>query len=37
VIRPGDGIAPKYFNLIIGKKSTQSLKAGTALLWDSIL
>ncbi len=37
VIRPGDGIAPKYFNLIIGKKSSQSLKAGTALLWDSIL
>jgi pseudaminic acid synthase len=37
VIRPGDGIAPKYFNLIIGKKSTQSLKAGKALSWDNIL
>jgi pseudaminic acid synthase len=37
VIRPGDGIAPKYFNLIIGKKSTLSLKAGTALSWDNIL
>ena len=31
VIRPGYGIAPKYYNDILGKKSTTDIKRGTPL------
>lgn len=31
VIRPGDGLAPKYFQQILGKKSRQALAKGTPL------
>jgi pseudaminic acid synthase len=37
VIRPGDGLAPKFFDQILGKKAASSLKAGTPVLWNSIL
>ncbi|OYO84898.1 pseudaminic acid synthase, partial [Lachnotalea glycerini] len=36
VIRPGDGISPKYYNSIIGKISTQSIKRGTPLKHNMI-
>ncbi len=36
VIRPGYGLEPKYFDLIIGKTSTKHISAGTPLGWDSI-
>ena len=31
VIRPGDGMAPKYFEAILGKKSAISIERGTPL------
>ena len=31
IIRPGLGLHPKYYNLIIGKKATKNIKKGTAL------
>ena len=37
VIRPGFGIKPKYFDLIIGKKSKYNIPAGKPLSWDLIL
>jgi len=35
-IRPGQGISPKHLNLIIGKKFSHDLSAGTALSFDHI-
>jgi len=36
IIRPGDGLPPKYYDKIIGKTATQPLERGTALTWDVI-
>lgn len=36
VVRPGSGLAPKYFESILGKKSRAFIKAGTPLQWDMI-
>jgi sialic acid synthase SpsE len=34
VIRPGDGLHPKYYETILGKKISQDIKAGTPLKWE---
>ncbi|WP_421775360.1 pseudaminic acid synthase [Gracilimonas sp.] len=34
VIRPGDGMAPKYYEKVIGKIAKQDIKRATALTWD---
>ncbi len=34
IIRPGYGMSPKYFDIIIGRKVRQNVKKGTALKWD---
>ena len=34
VIRPGNGLAPKYFDIMIGRKVKKDLKKGTPLTWD---
>lgn len=36
VIRPGYGLEPKYFDVMIGKTASKHLPAGTPLGWDSI-
>jgi len=36
-IRPGHGLPPKYFNSIIGKVATDSIKRGTPLSWKLII
>ena len=36
VIRPSDGLAPKFFDIIIGKKATTDIKQGTPLNWNII-
>jgi pseudaminic acid synthase len=36
VIRPGDGLEPKYFEMILGKKAKRDLKAGTPLSFDQL-
>jgi len=36
VIRPGLGIAPKYFDLLIGKRACKNLKIGTPMSWEYI-
>ena len=37
IIRPGIGIAPKYFNSIIGRKSNRKLSKGNPLNWEYII
>ena len=36
VVRPGLGLPPKYYNIIIGKKVNQDVKEGTAVEWGMI-
>ncbi len=37
IIRPGYGIEPKYFDLMIGRKINCNLKKGTPLLWSHLV
>jgi len=34
IIRPGFGLVPKYYDLILGRKINKSVKRGTPLAWD---
>ena len=36
ILRPGLGLPPKYFDIIIGKKINKNAKKGTAVAWDLI-
>lgn len=33
-IRPGHGLAPRYFNEVLGRRAATDLEAGTPLAWD---
>ncbi len=35
-IRPGQGLAPKFYNQILGKVATKEIKFGTPLTWELI-
>jgi N-acetylneuraminate synthase len=35
-IRPGHGLAPKYYELLLGRKVAQSVPKGTPLSWDML-
>jgi len=37
IVRPGFGMAPKYYNLILGKRAGRDLPAGKAMNWDDFL
>lgn len=37
IIRPGFGLEPKYFNLVLGKKIKRDAAKGTALNWNYLL
>jgi pseudaminic acid synthase len=34
IIRPGFGLAPKYFDTLLGRRVNQDLSIGTAMRWD---
>jgi pseudaminic acid synthase len=34
VVRPGIGLAPKYYDQVLGKTAKTAIKAGTPLTWD---
>jgi pseudaminic acid synthase len=36
IIRPGDGIAPKYYDILLGKKASRRLNKGTPISWSMI-
>lgn len=35
-IRPGYGLAPKYYDEIMGKRASQAIEAGTGLAWELV-
>ena len=37
VVRPGLGLPPKYLELLLGKRVTDDIRAGTALAWHHVL
>jgi pseudaminic acid synthase len=37
IIRPGYGLAPKYYDLVLGKAVKKNVKQGTPLSWDILL
>lgn len=37
IIRPGHGLAPRYFDLLIGRSVRRDVRRGTALTWDIVL
>ncbi len=36
VIRPGDGLPPKFFEKVLGKTANRDYEAGTPLTWDAL-
>ena len=36
-IRPGNGMHPKYYNEVLGKKISQDIKRGTPLVYEFIV
>ena len=36
VVRPSFGLDPKFYNEILGKKASRSIKAGARLSWDMV-
>jgi len=36
IVRPGMGLAPKYHELLLGRKVNQDVKKGTAIRWSLI-
>ena len=37
IIRPGFGLPPKYFDIVMGKSVNRDIKMGTPLTWDLII
>jgi len=37
VIRPGDGLDPQYYEIMLGKKAKQDIKFATPLTWELLL
>lgn len=36
IVRPGFGLPPKYYDILLGRKVNKDIKKGTALSWDFI-
>ena len=36
IIRPGNGLPPKYFDMLLGKKVYRSIKRGTPMSWELV-
>lgn len=37
VIRPGDGLLPRHWDMVLGRRATRDLQPGTPLTWDALL
>lgn len=37
IIRPGYGLEPKYYDVVIGRRANRDLKKGTALKWEHMV
>ena len=36
IVRPGNGLAPKYYDILLGRKMNRDVKKGTAVDWELI-
>lgn len=36
VIRPGDGLSPKYYDILLGKNISRNVKKGTPMSWELV-
>jgi N-acetylneuraminate synthase len=36
-IRPGMGLAPKYFDQVVGQRLSQTVKRGTPVYWENLM
>jgi sialic acid synthase SpsE len=34
IVRPGYGLPPKFYDILLGKRVNQDLTAGTPMSWD---
>jgi sialic acid synthase SpsE len=37
IIRPGDGLLPRHWEVVLGRRATRDLAPGTPLTWDALL
>ena len=37
IVRPGHGLAPKHFDMLLGRQVSRDLKAGTPASWDIVM
>lgn len=37
IVRPGDGLAPKYYDILLGRRASRDLEAGTPANWDIVI
>lgn len=37
IVRPGDGLAPKHYDILLGHRASRDLKAGTPATWDIVV
>jgi N-acetylneuraminate synthase len=37
IVRPGHGLAPKHYDMLIGRSASRDLKAGTPATWDVLM
>lgn len=37
IVRPGHGLAPKHFDMLLGRQASRDLKAGTPASWDIVM
>jgi sialic acid synthase SpsE len=35
-IRPGHGLAPKYYDVLLGKRVAKAVRKGTSVGWDLV-
>jgi N-acetylneuraminate synthase len=36
-IRPGDGLPPKFLDMLMGRRVTRAVKRGTGVTWDLVM
>jgi N-acetylneuraminate synthase len=37
IVRPGHGLAPKHYDMLLGRRASRDLKAGTPASWDFVM
>ena len=36
IVRPGDGLLPRHWDLVLGRRAVRALAPGTPLTWDAL-